>query len=369
MTPRVGLRALNRALLDRQLLLQRSSSTAFEVIEHLVGMQAQEPNAPYVGLWTRIDGFDPDELVALLETRAAVRLALMRGTLHLVTTRDALWMRAVVQPVLERAFFVGSPFGRRLDGLRLDPVLRMGRLLVDEQPRTTAEIGRLLGARWPDWDPEALGYAARYLLPLVQVPPRGIWGVGGAARNTTLEVWVGQEMVSSPTVSDLVIRYLAAFGPASVKDLQYWSGLTKLNEVVDALRGRLREQRDENDVELFDVDDAPRPSADQPAPVRFLPEFDNVLLAHHDRSRIIAEDDRGTFVSRGGVGRPTVLIGGFARASWRVQRAGDRATLMVEPYGRLRRTDRADIEEEAASLLAFVAADLDDHDVIVEMPA
>jgi hypothetical protein len=368
-TPRLGVRALNRALLDRQRLLQRSSSTAFEVIEQLVGLQAQEPNAPYIGLWTRIEDFDPDELVALLETRVAVRIALMRGTLHLVTTRDALWLRSVVQPVIERAFFVGSPFGRRLEGLRLDAVLRMGRLLVDEQPRTTAEIGRLLGARWPDWDPEALGYAARYLLPLVQVPPRGLWGVGGPARSTTLEQWVGEDLVASPSVTDIVLRYLAAFGPASVKDIQSWCGLTQLSEVVEQVRPQLHVAHDEHGVELFDVVDAPRPSEAVPVSVRFLPEFDNVLLAHHDRARIIAEDDRGTFVSRGGVGRPTVLIGGFARASWRVQRAGSRATLAVEPYGTLRRTDQDEIETEAASLLAFVAGDADDHDVIVEMPA
>jgi len=368
-TGRLGARALNRALLDRQLLLQRSDATTSDVLERLVGMQAQEPNAPYIGLWTRIERFDPQELVDLIETRAAVRLALMRGTLHLVTTRDALWLRGVTQPVLERAFFVGSPYGRRLEGLRLDPVLRMGRLLVDEQPRTTAEIGRLLGARWPDWDPEALGYAVRYLVPLVQVPPRGIWEMGGQARATTLECWVGEEVVPSPPVTELVRRYLAAFGPASVKDIQHWSGLTALREVVDELRPDLHVVVDDHDVEQFDLPDAPRPSQDQPVPVRFLPAYDNVLLAHHDRSRIVGEDDRGAFVSRGGVARPTVLLGGFARASWRVERAGGRATLTVEPYGRLRRTDQVEIEQEAGSLLSFVAADADDHDVIVEMPA
>jgi hypothetical protein len=229
-------------------------------------------------------------------------------------------------------------------------------------------LGRLLGARWTERDAEALGYAVRYLLPLVQVPPRGIWGVGGTARNTTIEHWLGRELVASPRVTDLVFRYLTAFGPASVKDVQSWSGLTRLGEVVDDVRDQLRVVRDERDVELFDVPDAPLPSEEVPAPVRFLPEFDNVLLAHHDRARIVAEDDRGTFVSRGGVGRPTVLLGGFARASWRLGRSAGTASVVVDPYRRLRRDDRDQLEAEAHALLAFVAPDAERRDVVIESP-
>lgn len=369
MTVTVGARALNRALLERQLLLERSAVPVGDALERLVGLQAQEPDAPYIGLWTRIDGFEPAQLAELLETRDAVRIALMRGTLHLVTASDALWLRGVTQPVLERAFFIGSPFGRRLEGLPMDDVMRMGRLLVEEKPRTTAELGRLLGARWTERDAEALGYAVRYLLPLVQVPPRGIWGVGGMARCTTIEHWLGRELVAAPPVTELVLRYLAAFGPASVKDVQSWSGLTRLGEVLDDVRDRLRVVHDERGVELFDVPDAPLPSEEVPAPVRFLPEYDNVLLAHHDRARIVAEDDRGTFVSRGGVGRPTVLLGGFARASWRLGRSTDAVTVVVDPYRRLRRDDRDQLEAEAHALASFVAPDAERRDVVIESPS
>ncbi len=364
----VSTRALNRALLDRQLLLERSDATPTAVLEQLVGMQAQDPNAPYVGLWTRIDGFEPEALSTLIEERAAVRIALMRGTLHLVTASDCLWLRALTQPVLERAFWVGSPYGRRLDGLDVDEVLARGRVLVESEPRTTAELGQLLGKRWRDRDTEALAYAVRYLVPLVQVPPRGIWGTGGAARSTTVDQWIGQPIASDATAADLVLRYLAAFGPASVKDIQSWSGLTRLGDVVNGMRAGLRTLRDERGVELFDLPDASRPPEEVAVPVRFLPEYDNILLAHDDRSRIIAEDDRGTFLSRGGVGRATVLIGGFARASWKIVRNGKTAVLEVEPFGSLRRGDRSAIETEGQALLRFAAADVTDHDVVVGIP-
>ena len=368
MTPVVSTRALNRALLERQLLLARADATPTDVLQQLVGMQAQDPNAPYVGLWTRLIDFQPEALSVLIEERSAVRIALMRGTLHLVTADDCLWLRALTQPVLERAFWVGSPFGRRLADLDVDAVLARGRALVESEPRTTAELGPLLADGWPDRDAEALAYAVRYLVPLVQVPPRGIWGVGGAARSTTVDQWIGRPIATNASTTDLVLRYLAVYGPASVKDIQTWSGLTRLGDVVDGLRPRLRTLRDERGVELFDRPDAPLPSEEVSVPVRFLPEYDNILLAHDDRSRIIAEDDRGTFLSRGGVGRATVLIGGFARASWKIVRRRKTAVLEVEPFGSLRRGDRKAIEAEGQELLRFAAADVTDHEVVIGTP-
>ncbi len=373
-TGALGRRALNRALLNRallgrQLLLRRAAMPAADALERLAGLQAQAPNPPYVGLWTRLDGFRHEELAGLLLDRKAVRIALMRSTLHLVTARDCLAFRPVLQPVQERAIGPGTPRGRRLAGLDLAEVVTAGRALVEERPRTLAELGTLLAERWPGRDPDALATVIRSRVPLVQVPPRGIWGAGGVATSTSAEAWLGQPLDPEPSVDAMVLRYLAAFGPATVRDVQVWSGLTRLAEVLDRLRPRLITFRDEQDRELFDLPEAPRPDPDTPAPVRFLPEFDNVLISYADWSRIICAEDRARVFSVNGVIQGTVLVDGFVRAMWKIARGRGAATLLVEPFGALSADDTAAVTAEGERLLAFAAARAGTREVRFEPPA
>ncbi|MGH4020485.1 MAG: winged helix DNA-binding domain-containing protein, partial [Pseudonocardiaceae bacterium] len=206
-------RALNRALLERQLLLRRGSSSVTEVIERLVGMQAQAPMPPYYGLWTRLAGFRPDDLAELITGRQVVRIALMRGTVHLVTARDCLALRPVVAAVLERQL-AHSAHGKLLAGIHTDELVAAGRELVEQRPRSTVELGDLIAKRWPDRDPTALAMAVRCLVPLVQLPPRGIWGASGQLTVTTAEAWLGRPLDDALSPDAMVLRYLAAFGPA-----------------------------------------------------------------------------------------------------------------------------------------------------------
>jgi hypothetical protein len=360
-------RALNRATLERQLLLRRQTLPAAEVVEHLLGMQSQVPNNPYVGLWSRIEGFDPEELSHLIADRQAIRMVLMRGTIHLVTAHDCLRLRPEMQPVLHRMLMVGSPYGKRLRGLDVEAVLAAGRAFLEEQPRTGVELRGHLHERWPDGDPAALAYAVQYLVPLVQVPPRALWGRSGRATWTTADAWLGQPVPTTSAAADagteaMILRYLAAYGPATVMDVQAWCGRTRLREAMERLRPRLRTFRDEQGKELFDGQDGPLPDPETPAPPRFMPEYDNALLGYADRSRIVDEATRRlTLMENGYVS--TVLVDGFVRAVWKLTTQRKTATLAIEPFVPLSKKDRDGVAEEGEGLLRFLAAGATSHEV------
>jgi Winged helix DNA-binding domain len=323
---------------------------AADVIEHLVGMQAQEPKDPYVALWTRLQGFRPEELEELIEAREAVRLTLMRGTIHLVTARDCLALRPAIQAVTERIHWTASPFGRRLGNADPAEVVAAGREMLEEKPRTRARIRKLLAERWPDRDAEAMAHTVAYLLPVVQIPPRGLWSRSGRATLATVESWLGRPLDGDPAPDRAVLRYLGAFGPASVKDVAMWSGFTRVREVVERLREDLRTFRDENGAELFDLPDAPLADPDTLAPVRFLPEYDNVFLAHADRSRIVDPEGKPRLGFGDGRFFKLVLVGGFLRAAWRVVDG----EIVVKPARRLSKREASAVEAEGRRLAAFL---------------
>ncbi|MGP4021049.1 winged helix DNA-binding domain-containing protein [Saccharopolyspora sp. 5N708] len=354
----VSLRGLNRATLDRQLLLRRSERSAVAAIEHLVGMQAQAPFPPYFGLWTRLSRFEPDDLAQRLLDRSVVRIVLMRGTVHLVTAADCLLLRPLAQPIMDRELRSDTRFSAGIAGLDHAEIAAAGRELLDERPRTAAQLRPLLAERWPGRDPASLVQAVRNLLPLVQIPPRAVWGRSGQPTFATAETWLGRPLATDPALGDVLRRYLAAFGPATVVDMQTWSGLKGLKEVVSRLD--LRSVRDETGRELFDLPDAPLPDPEVPAPPRFLPPFDNLLLAHRDRTRVMQENDRKRlFDVKNGVLPGTFLVDGFLRGTWQLSRQQDTATLLVEPYRKLSEVDSDAVAREGHQLLAFAEPDAD----------
>jgi hypothetical protein len=339
--------------LERQLLIRRHDLNALGAIERLVGMQAQAPAPPYVGLWTRLADFDPEELGRMISDRRAVRIALMRNTVHLVSARDCLALRPLMQPVIERNLYSSRARRADLEGVDIEALVAAGRALLEEQPRTSRELGELLQEWWPDHDPASLARAIRHLLPLVQVPPRGVWGKSGQAAHTTAEAWLGRALGPASSLEEMVMRYLEAFGPATVADVQTWSGLRRLGGVIEDLRTRLLTFRDERGKELFDLPEAPRPDPDIAAPPRFLPEFDNLILSHADRTRVIADEYRKAIASRNGMVPATVLLGGFVSGTWKTERAGGRITLVLSPFESLTKNSRDALAKEGERLIRF----------------
>ncbi|MFJ1758066.1 winged helix DNA-binding domain-containing protein [Kitasatospora sp. NPDC088134] len=399
-------RALNRTLLQRQFLVDRTSRPVLDVVEHLVALQAQEPNWPYLGLWTRVAGFRTDDLAELLRDGRVVRSTILRCTQHLASGSDFHQLRRLIQPVLDRTSRAAR-FTATTGDLNLAELLAAGRELTTGRTVRRRELARALAERFPGHDGRVLAGAVELRIPMVHDHATAAWGTWGTRSNvsvTPAEHLLGPATPATPSaplapppadrpagpgssddsgssgssdgsdgsggsggsgasgIEPLVLRYLAAFGPAGVKDLQTWSGLTRLRGVLDAMRSRLRVFRDEHGTELFDLPEAVIAPADLPLPVRFLPAFDNLLLGHADRTRVLADPDRRLVMPGRAMVHPTFLVDGFVHGSWSLKGG----TLRITPFRPLSAADAREVRAEAERLLAFAAPGADGAEVVLD---
>lgn len=381
-------RALNRALLARQHLLTPTSDDVVTVVRHLVGLQAQNPWSPFLGLWSRIEGFTTHDLDAALTERRLLRIAVMRSTVHLVTSGDAPVLAGLARAAMARELRANARRRAAADVVELDRLVEIAAAYLRSAPRLTTDLGARLAQEWPAAHPQDLAAFARALLPLVQVTPRGLWRHPAATTWTTLDAWVPDAAAAAADLTvpdvrehaleDLVLRYLAAFGPASVADVQAWSGLTGLRDVVGRLRDRVvtvpasPTRPGGRPRTLLDLPDAPRPDPDAPAPVRLLADYDNLWLSHAQRTRVIDDAHRTRLQTPNGRLPAAVLVDGRVRATWAVERArtgsgrADRrvtATLTVTPLEPLGTGHRRAVLAAAEPAVRFLADDADAHAV------
>ncbi|TDW60878.1 winged helix DNA-binding domain-containing protein [Kribbella pratensis] len=352
-------KAVNRATLARQVLLEREQTSAVDVVGRLAGMQGQEPKHPYVGLWSRITGFEEAELDRAVLDRTVVRATMFRGTLHLVTAADYLRFRTTVSPVLEAGLKV---LGDRGAGLEPDKVVAAAEKLLAKEPLTFTEVRDALQEQFPEVNERALGFCTRMLVPLVMYPADVRWSWTANSRFTPAEEWIGKKLHKRAEPLELVTRYLQAFGPATPADFQTWSGLQKAKPLFDELD--LATFTDEAGKTLYDVPDGPRPDEDTPAPVRFLPEFDNVLLSHAKRERIIADEHKPHVFTKNLRVKATYLVDGLVAGLWTAEKKRGVATLTVTPFGKLLKKTQAELEREGAALIRFLEPDAKTHEVV-----
>jgi hypothetical protein len=353
------LRQLNRATLARQMLLARSAASATEVVRHLVAMQAQLPRPPFIGLWARVEGFRRDDVVEALTGKRLVRGTSLRGTLHLMTAQDFTSFRPPLQAALDRGV---QMVAKRADAAAIDASLAAGREFF-ARPHPFDAFREHLAERHAGGDIRAMAYACRMRLPLLQVPDGSAWGFPAQAGFMTAEAWLGARRVrASATAEDLVLRYLAAYGPSSVADAQAWSGIPGLRPVFTALRPRLAVFRGEKGGELFDLPDAPRPDPDTPAPVRFLPDWDNVIVGRAD-ARLVDAQHRAAVFQPGLRILATVLVDGRVAGTWAIERRRSAAVLRLALFSKATSRVRQELEREGDALAKFVEPSAGGHQI------
>jgi hypothetical protein len=337
----LSLRELNRALLARQLLLERRKLGVQQTVERLCALQAQYSPSPYIALWSRLHGFRKEQLTRALEQRRVVKSSLFRITLHVTSARDypyfaAAWLRAAQE---------ATP---GVTGETIAELSRKVTAAAEKAPITHEELEAMAAAGM-----RGFRWRTRTLAPLLHLPPSGTWRFHGRPQLLAMSRWLGVQLPSREDGAERLVRsYLAAFGPATQEDLLRFAGVrvTDIRPGLDRLE--LRTFRDERGRKLLDLPRAPRPDGDVRAPVRFLPKWDSALLAYAppERTRILPENHRATVIGKNGDVLPTVLVDGFVAATWEVDAKG---RLHVKPLRRLTRDERAEIDEEGERLRAF----------------
>ena len=349
----VSLAQWNRTLLSRQHLLTRVDEDAVEVLDRCVGLQSQDPRAAFYGLWSRIDGFDPTELDDLMTDREVVRMALLRSTVFLMDAQDARWVRPLAQAAMEGE--VRSNHLRRLVDATASDITAHARELLSGKELTAKALGQALGHRWPNDPPSTLTAVARCTLPLVQVPPRGLWNGHAGATYRLLDDWVGPgepAVTGDEARKDLIRLYLRGFGPSTIKGIQTWAGMTRLRPLVEAMESdwELNRFRGPDGAELFDLDGIDIVDGDEPAPARLLAPFDHVVTAQADRRRIIDDDVYAKLSTPNGLMPGLGLVDGRVVARWS---ADDTGAVYVEPLAPVDAAGTRALQEEAQRLTEF----------------
>jgi hypothetical protein len=350
--PVLTYRQLNRATLARQFLLARDAEIGIPgAIAHLLGSQGQQSHDPYIGLWSRLAGFRHEDLTALIVGRTLARATTMRGTLHLHTADDLIGIRAIVQPELTKVW--NGNFKRRFGSEDKEKALRAGRNLLDTKPMTAGQLNKAMHPKFPTAELLALSTLLQLHETLVQIPPTRIWGNSAAPLLTPVENWLPPPYERPISREELVLRYLRSYGPASVADMTTWGRITALGKTFEALRDRLVTFRDETGKVLFDLPDGLRPDEHTPAPVRFLPLYDNAYLGYANRRRMLSEHT-AHLINLFQNFKPAVLIDGMVNAGWAIADSKAGSVIDIECYRTLTRSETRELKAEAEAFLVFM---------------
>lgn len=337
------------------MLLRREKAGLVKAVEQLFALQAQVPRPPHIALWSRLQKFEREHLIKALHARTLVRGTMMRGTLHIMSAKDFLAFRGPLQPSLTAG--MQSVLGKGPIP-SMETLITAGRSAFGRKARPFTDVRAALQARFPDGHERLMGYAVRMQLPLVQVPAAGeAWGFPADSDFALAEHWLKTKVGAGSGPGSLVLRYLAAFGPATSADIQSWLGIRGVAEILAPVREKLVTFRDPRGREVFDLPKAPRPGGDSDAPVRFLPEYDSLILAHTDRSRMVDDAHRKALVTKNLIVPATLLIDGRVAGTWKVERKKATATLKLTPFAAIPKGVKAAVEEEGQALLKFVEPD------------
>ena len=361
-------RQLNRATLARQLLLERADLPIPDAVGRLAGMQMQEELPVHVGLWSRLTGLTRESVLAAFDGRTLIRGTAMRGTLYAFAADDFPWVRSTIGPGLaaDALAYVKRTASPAEVAAAIDHLT--GRFA--DGPMTADRMRDEVAALLPGCDVRTVTYAARMALPLVQLPGGGRVGVSAFSTKTPFalaETWLGRPLPAEPDVPALVRRYLAAAGPAAAADVGAWSGLPGPTTLLKGMEGELVTYRGEGKTLLYDVPGGLLPDPETPAPPRLLPAFDNLLLSHKDRTRVVTDEHRARLYQKGNLRiLASILVDGEAVGTWRIHTARRVTTLTLLPFIPITKPDRVALTGEAEALARFLEPAAKDWDVAFE---